>query len=85
MNVKDQLDRGPDPGIGIFFHAVIRSFDVPNGHPSNQGTSLRFLEQRRVRTLAETAVKPRLLLPCSPSFLGFFAIRPRCTGLLSRM
>jgi PAS domain S-box-containing protein len=51
---EDQIDRSPDPDIGIFLHAVIRSFDVPNGHPSNQGTSLRLLEQRRVCTLAET-------------------------------
>src|ERR1019366_8763781 len=51
---KDQIDGDPDPGIGIFLHAVIRSLDVPNGDPSNQGTSLRLLEQRRVRTLAES-------------------------------
>ncbi len=51
---KDQIDGGPDPGIGIFLDAVIRSFDVPYGDPLNQGASLRFLQQRRVRALAET-------------------------------
>ena len=51
---KDQIDGGPDPGIGIFLDAVIRSFDVPNGDPLNQGASLCLLQQRRVRTLAET-------------------------------
>src|SRR6266550_8103273 len=51
---KDQIDGGPDPGIGIFLDAVIRSFDVPYGDPLNQGASLCLLQQSRVRTLAET-------------------------------
>src|SRR5437660_3194226 len=51
---KDQIDGGPDPGIGIFVDAVIRSFVVPNGVALNQGASLCLLQQRRVRTLAET-------------------------------
>ena len=32
---KDQIDGGPDPGIGIFLDAVMRSFDVPKADPSN--------------------------------------------------
>ena len=51
---KDQTDGGPDPGIGIFLDAVIRSFDVPDGDPSNQGAALRLLQQCRVRPLAKT-------------------------------
>src|SRR5260370_28331559 len=51
---KDQTDRGPHPGIGIFLDAVIRSFDVPDGDPSNQGATLRLLQQCRVRPLATT-------------------------------
>src|SRR5665213_2189833 len=51
---KDQIDGGPDPGIRIFLDAVVRSFDVPDRDPSNQGAPLRLLQQRRVRTLAKT-------------------------------
>src|SRR5665213_2007021 len=51
---KDQIDGGSDPGIRIFLDAVVRSFDVPDRDPSNQGAPLRLLQQRRVRTLAET-------------------------------
>ncbi|HZY41347.1 MAG TPA: hypothetical protein VFF59_05020, partial [Anaerolineae bacterium] len=51
---KDQIDSGTDPGIRIFLDAVVRSFDIPDRNPSNQGTPLRLLQQCRVRTLAET-------------------------------
>src|ERR1035437_1179764 len=51
---KDQIDSGPHPGIRIFLDTVVRSFDVPDRDPSNQGAPLRLLQQRRVRTLAET-------------------------------
>src|SRR5881396_586519 len=30
---KDQIDSGPDPGIRIFFDAVVRTFDVPDRDP----------------------------------------------------
>src|SRR2546422_8974570 len=41
---KDQIDGGPDPGIGIFLDAVVRSFDISDRDPSNQGTPLRLLQ-----------------------------------------
>src|SRR5258708_19162987 len=50
---KDQIDGGSDPGIRIFLDAVVRSFDVSDRDPSNQGAPLRLLQYRGVRTLAE--------------------------------
>src|SRR5664279_3278915 len=41
---KDQIDSGPDPGIRIFLDAVVRSFDVPDRDPSNQGAPLCLLQ-----------------------------------------
>ena len=55
---KDEIDGSPHPSIGIFLDAIIRSFDVPDGDPSNQGAALRLLQQRRLRTLAETSRLP---------------------------
>ena len=51
---KDQIDGGSNPCIRIFLDTVFRSFDVPDRDPSNQGAPLRLLQQRTVRTLAET-------------------------------
>jgi hypothetical protein len=50
---KEQIDGGLDPGIRIFLDPVIRSFDVPDWDSTDQGASLRFLPQRRRRSLAE--------------------------------
>src|SRR5450432_3887998 len=50
---KDQIEGRPDPGIRIFLDAVVRSFDVPDRGPANQGAALCLLQQRRLCTLAE--------------------------------
>src|SRR5215472_14504744 len=50
---KDQIDDGPNPGVGILLDTTIGSFDVSNSHSSNQGPSLRHLHQCRLRTLAK--------------------------------
>ena len=50
---EDQINGGPDPGIGILLDAVLGSFDISNRNPSHQGTPLRLLQNRRLCALAE--------------------------------
>src|SRR5258708_16485089 len=74
---KDQVDGRPDPGIGIFLDAILRSFDVADCNASNQGATLRLLQQRRLRTLAECRdfhLADRTLHPQQQSIVREFGI-----------
>jgi hypothetical protein len=40
---KDQIDGGLYPGIRVFLDPIVRSSDVPDRDPLNQGSTLRLL------------------------------------------
>jgi len=52
-SAEDQRDGGPDPGIWILLDVVLRSFEVPDRNPPNQGNPLRLLQDRGLCALSE--------------------------------